>query len=323
MTLVGSSPTATIPSLDVLVAEDDPDDLYLLRDMLKRDLHKRYRVVHCSTLKETVTELRNQSFDVVLLDLGLAESQGIDTLTAVLKVTTQVPVIVLTGANNEQLGEQAIKAGAEDYLPKSEANSSLLSRAVTYAIERHRLLLQLQQQATTDALTGLPNRSAIYDHLDTLVENNNRRAASLAVALLDLDGFKSVNDQLGHRAGDDLLRQVAARLRKQLRKSDFAGRLGGDEFVVILNHYRSTDELIGVLEKKRAELVRPLSLYSNQKVHKPDIGVSIGVVEWHRGMDVQKLLAMADRAMYQSKSEGKNRITLVSPGSAAIRSGQP
>jgi len=298
------------PTLHVLVVEDDPDDLYILKQMLQQDFRRKFRTVHCSTLKQALTELRCQSFDIVLLDLNLGESQGLDTLKSITEENFRTPVIVLTGASNDTLGEESIKNGAEDYLPKAEVTSSLLSRSICYSIERHALTLQLQEQATTDMLTGLPNRSALFDRLEASIESNSRKNDTLAVALLDLDGFKQVNDSLGHRAGDDILRLIAGRLRKQLRRSDFVARLGGDEFVLLLNHYHSTDELVTVLEKKRELLIEPMSLYASKKIHNFTLGVSIGAVEWVSGASAQKMMSIADAAMYQSKNTGQNHITL-------------
>lgn len=298
------------PTVHVLIVEDDPDDLYLLKQMLQQDFRRKFRTVHCSTLKQALTELRCQSFDIVLLDLNLGESQGLDTLKSITEVNFRTPVIVLTGSSKETLGEESIKHGAEDYLPKAEVNGSLLSRSICYSIERHALTLQLQEQATTDNLTGLPNRSALFDRLEMAIESNSRKHDTLAVALMDLDGFKQVNDSLGHRAGDDILRQMAGRLRKQLRRSDFTARLGGDEFVLLLNHYHSTDELVSVLEKKRDMLIEPMSLYANKKIHTFTLGVSIGAVEWVTGTSAQKMMSIADAAMYQSKNTGHNHITL-------------
>ncbi len=305
-------------ALNLLIVEDDPDDIYLVKQLLRQDDRKEYQIAHKEDLTSALLTVQNHEFDVVLLDLGLGEVQGLDTLNEMLDAAPCVPVIVLTGISDDSLGEEAIKRGAEDYLPKSEINSSLLSRTISYAIERHGLRLQLQLQAKTDILSGLPNRSAIFEKMEYAVDHSNRKALSFAVAMLDLDGFKQVNDKLGHRAGDELLRQITTRLRKELRRTDFAGRLGGDEFILLLHHYNSTDELLSVLEKKRRNLVKPMKIYSEKEIHLVEIGVSIGVVEWHPNCSVQQLLSEADRAMYRSKKKGKNQITLTRPGSASV-----
>ncbi|SMF20166.1 response regulator receiver modulated diguanylate cyclase [Alteromonadaceae bacterium Bs31] len=301
------------PCLRILIVEDDLDDIYLVKQLLLQDERREYEITHKENLSSALLCVNQQEFDIILLDLGLGEIQGLDTLNEMLAGAPAVPVIVLTGINNDAVGEDAIKLGAEDYLPKSEINPSLLSRTLSYAIERHSLRLQLQLQAQTDILTGLPNRSAIFEKLEHAVDHSNRKTSLFAVAMLDLDGFKQVNDNLGHRAGDELLRQVATRLRKELRRTDFAGRLGGDEFILLLHHYKSTDELLSVLEKKRAKLIQPMKIYSEKEIHVVEIGVSVGVVEWHAGGSAQQLMSEADRAMYRSKHEGKNRITLSKP----------
>jgi len=310
-------PKFDLKILNVLIAEDDEDDLYLVRQMLERGERKRYRSVHCSTLKQTLAELQCQAFDVLLLDLNLGECQGLKTLEQVVSANKAVPIIVLTGTDDESLGEAAIRGGAEDYLPKAEVTATLLARSITYAIERHALVSQLQRQATTDALTGLPNRNALYQRLETTVENNHRQTATLAVAMLDLDGFKQVNDTLGHRAGDDILRQLAARLRKHLRKTDFVARLGGDEFIVLISHYHSTEELISVIEKKRDELIKPLHIFVKGCVEEVLLGVSTGLAEWQHDISIEHLMSIADSAMYQSKAQGNNTITLATTGNGS------
>jgi len=296
--------------LRLLIIEDDPDDFYLVNLMLQSDQRKSYEITHRNDLDSGLHAVQHESYDVVLLDLGLGETQGLDTLASVLNFANSIPTIVLTGSNDAELGEQAIKQGAEDYIPKGEASTSLLSRSISYAIERHNLILQLQQQATTDMLTGLPNRAAIFEKLENSVDHSNRKTISLAVAMLDLDGFKEVNDTLGHHAGDDLLRQIADRLRNELRRTDFAGRLGGDEFILVLHHYNNQEELVSVLEKKRKMLSDPIKLYVGDEVHVMQVGVSIGTAEWFPGCTAQLLISEADRAMYRSKSKGKNQITL-------------
>lgn len=297
----------------VLGIEDDEDDRYLLARMLEQDTSKLYVLETASTLQEGLALLKQQHFDVVLLDLGLDHSDGLETLEHFQQEKQSVPVIVLTGTNQLSLGEQAIKAGAEDFIPKFEVSPSLLSRSISYAIERHRLIVQLQTQALTDPLTYLPNRTAVYERLESLVRDRERGDINFGVGLVDLDDFKEVNDTYGHRAGDDLLRQVAARLQKSLRKSDMVARLGGDEFVIVVTHFHNTDDFIKVLEKKRQYLKQPIAIYANKQVHQLQLSASFGASEWQAPLSAQQLISLADKAMYKSKN-GEGGIVLAQAG---------
>ncbi len=298
------------PAIRILAIENDPDDCYLLSRMLEQDPSKLYNLETTDILQAGVDILKHREFDIVLLDLGLSESNGLETLRLFLDQKFSLPVIVLTGAHQANLGEEAIKSGAEDFIPKFEASPSLLSRSIAYAIERHRLIVELQKQALTDPLTKLPNRAAIYERLDSLVTDSERSSINFGVGLVDLDHFKKINDTLGHRAGDDLLRQISARLQKNLRKSDMVARLGGDEFVVLVTHYRSSEDFLGVLTKKQHILHDPISLYAHNQIHQVSLMASFGACEWQPGLSSQQLISLADKAMYRSKEQGKGEIIL-------------
>ncbi|SDF21222.1 diguanylate cyclase (GGDEF) domain-containing protein [Blastococcus aurantiacus] len=162
-------------------------------------------------------------------------------------------------------------------------------------------------QARHDALTGLPNRAYLHELLDT---DLSAPGASPAVLFLDLDGFKEVNDSLGHDTGDDLLREVAARLTAAVREGDTVGRLGGDEFVV-LSRTCSPDDAEALAERLRATVARPFEL-AGRAVR---VGASIGIAgtSGHRYLRSTDLVRDADLAMYAAKAAGRNRVRVFSP----------
>lgn len=301
----------------VLLIEDDPDDVYLLKQRLKAEKRKQYQIAHRTSLAESMEYLLHVTPDVILLDLGLNDSQGIETVQTLVKFSHEIPIIVLTTISDELLGEKAIQLGADDYIPKQELNTSILSRAIAYTIERSRLRSELTRKANEDGLTGLPNRSAFFDRLDVLIHQGARNNNSIAVALLDLDGFKAVNDTLGHKAGDDLLVQFSSRLRNELRKSDLAARYGGDEFVLILTNYSDHSELMSVLESKLERLTEPFEIRCDGVLYTESVGASIGVAEWEPSLSANKLVSRADSAMYQCKNNGKGGVVRYIDNSAA------
>jgi diguanylate cyclase (GGDEF)-like protein len=165
---------------------------------------------------------------------------------------------------------------------------------------------RIRHMAHHDELTGLPNRSLIRDRLDQAVRNARRNGGTLALAFVDLDGFKLVNDGLGHNAGDELLKVVAGRMQSCLRRNDTLGRLGGDEFVILLNDISDSPlALAPVLEKIR-EAVGETVLIDGQAVQ---VGCSMGVVMYPRdGEDPKTLMMNADAAMYRAKELGKHNF---------------
>src|SRR5205085_4254465 len=143
---------------------------------------------------------------LVLLDLSLPDSHGLETFAKVYAHSPKVPIIVLSGNDDQQLALYAVKSGAQDYLVKGKIDRELLLRAMQYAIERKRYQEELERQANYDGLTGLPNRHLLHDRLrQTVAEQRHLRPVT--VVFIDLDHFKFINDSLGHNAGDQLLRE--------------------------------------------------------------------------------------------------------------------
>ena len=153
------------------------------------------------------------------------------------------------GRGDEELGLAAVKAGAQDFLIRSELNPALLVRAVRFAIERKRSEVELAHQALHDPLTGLPNRALFLDRLGVALDRSRRTGAPVAVLFLDVDDFKEVNDSLGHAAGDRLLRILADRFREMLRPMDTVARFGGDEFTFLFEELESEREAVLIAER--------------------------------------------------------------------------
>jgi len=185
-----------------------------------------------------------------------------------------------------------------------------LQRSQTHAAELQRANAQLQHLATHDALTGLPNRVLLADRIEQAIAQADRCNRSFALLMVDLDRFKSINDSLGHEAGDALLRQVAERLRNTLRKVDTLARIGGDEFVMVLNGITSPHDVEVVITNVLETVGCPLELDSIEVQTSPSIGVSVYP---HDGNDAQTLLKHADAAMYHAKKMGRNTFQFFAP----------
>lgn len=179
---------------------------------------------------------------------------------------------------------------------------------------------RIQHMAHYDTLTGLPNRALFYDRLGQSVMKARRSQGGLALLFMDLDGFKKVNDTLGHHIGDLLLMSVAERLRQCVRESDTVARLGGDEFAVILSEAHELDQVARIAEKIIEMMAHPFDLEGQEA----RIGISVGIARYSEGVSSEDdLVIHADRAMYAAKSAGKNtyRFSDAAQGTSAGRVG--
>ncbi len=180
---------------------------------------------------------------------------------------------------------------------------ALLAAIVDVTAQKHERD-DLVQQATHDALTGLFNRRHVEDLLRAEVERAQRHARPLAVAMLDADHFKNINDTYGHPTGDDVLREISARCRKTLRANDILGRYGGEEFVIVFPE-TNVEEAGAVAERMRAAVAaNPIQVGG----HALDVTVSIGVSAYAPGHNVERLVERADAALYTAKQDGRNRV---------------
>lgn len=180
--------------------------------------------------------------------------------------------------------------------------------------ERRELSEQLSHQALHDTLTGLPNRALFMDRLAHTLTGSERGGESLAVLLLDLDNFKMVNDSLGHREGDELLVEVARRLKRCLRPGDTAARIGGDEFCILLEDAAGEGEALRVVGRLREALATPIFV-DGQELH---VSTSVGIATssgaaYRQGKGADALLRDADLAMYEAKSRGKDKHVVYDP----------
>jgi PleD family two-component response regulator len=226
-------------SLDVLLIEDNPGDVVLLRAMLAETTSPYLNLAHADTLSAALEMLDAFRFAAVITDLNLPDSTGIDTLNRLLAVGIDGPVIVLTHCDDDPVAIEMVKSGAQDYLVKGHSDGALIQKTVRYAIERKIADQHLTFLSHYDRLTGLANRELFQDRLEQSIYRADRNGNLVALLFLDVDRFKSINDTLGHKVGDELLCVIADRLKTCVRKVDTIARLGGDEFTIVLEDITS------------------------------------------------------------------------------------
>jgi diguanylate cyclase (GGDEF)-like protein len=288
----------------VLLIEDNPGDARLIREMIAEDPDVPFDLHFSQRLAQGLDFLANEKPDLVLLDLSLPDSLGLETFGKVFDHSPDIPIIVLTGTDDRNIALSAVKNGAQDYLVKGKLDRELLVRAMQYSIERKRYQVQIEHQANYDALTGLPNRTLLHDRLRQAVFAQ-REIRAIAVVCIDLDHFKFVNDSLGHKAGDVLLRNVSERLRSVLRPGDTVARLGGDEFVLILNDQNNEEVIYRAMQRIAARVGAPMTIDGKELTVTCSAGISLHPQD---GPDVDTLLKNADVAMYRAKEAGRNNF---------------
>jgi len=299
----------------VLLIEDNPVDAQLTQDILAEWAADRFDLTCVGTLGEGLARLARDRFDAVLLDLSLPDAQGLNTVTQVLATSPGIPIVVLTGYDDQELALQAVQQGAQDYLVKGQAQADLLSRAIRYAIERKRTEERLTYLAQYDHLTGLVNRTLFRDRLLLALARSKRKQQPLALMLLDLDRFKAVNDTCGHDAGDQLLKTVADRFRSCVREVDTVARMGGDEFAMILEGVSGQQDIVIVAQRIIQAMSEPFFI-GGQPL---SVGVSIGITVYPQNdRTVDELLKQADAAMYRAKQQGGNTFQFHPPGESRL-----
>ncbi|MGZ8786522.1 MAG: putative bifunctional diguanylate cyclase/phosphodiesterase, partial [Acidimicrobiia bacterium] len=424
----------------LLLVEDNLGDARLLREMLREPGSLSTDVTHAQSMSEAEACLSNRATDIILLDLGLPDAQGLVAVRRTHAAAPRIPLVVLTGIDDETLADQALQEGAEDYLIKGEIEPRGLVRALRYAIERKimqealfvekeraevtlnsigdavissdlagtitflnsmaesmtgwtrdeavgrrmaavfRSVDGMSREATRypmtaarehnrtihlppnciligldgeipiegsispihdrearptgavivfrdvslaramaeemthsvehDFLTGLPNRMLLNDRISQAIATAPRHQKQVAVLFLDLDGFKHINDSLGHGIGDKLLQSVAARLVECVRDSDTVSRQGADEFVVLLSEAEQWQDA-AIVARRMLEAVAEAHLIDRHDLH---VTTSIGVSVFpDDGGDAETLIKNADTAMYQAKANGRQSFQFFKP----------
>ncbi len=291
--------------MKLLLVEDNPDDAAFLGASLRRQQAADVALVHVSSLAEAATRLAAESFDVVLLDLNLPDANGLACVDAIQAVNERLPIVVLSGQDNEEFAVSILNRGVQDYLVKWEGQGRTILRSIRYAIERKRSEIRLNHLAQFDPLTEIGNRQYFHDQLQRATSRARREGGRVALFFLDVDQFKVVNDTLGHHAGDQLLQEVAQRLSSQVRSGDIMARLGGDEFAILMEGVGNVVDAAAVAQQLLEVVGAPFAIDG----HQINVTTSIGITFYPTdNSDPARLIKNADIAMYQAKDSGRNNF---------------
>jgi len=292
------------------------DDSATIRATLSRAVGDEFDSLEATNGEEALQLLTDDlEIDLVVTDLAMPRMDGYDLIKQMRAHESSrlinMPVIVVTGANDTAAREKAFIAGANDFIAKTSDHVEFLARVRAHVklaqtiqeLEQSRRYLK--EQADTDPLTQLANRRSFFASASTNLAQMQRQNEHFSIIILDIDHFKRINDTYGHQAGDVVLQQLATVLSTAIREGDSLARIGGEEFVVA-SPYTNRLAAIVLSERLRKAVEDADFVYESNRI---PVTISLGVASMNKGGDdVDKLLAVADSRLYLAKQKGRNRI---------------
>lgn len=286
----------------ILVVEDDPVHFLLVQHLLESIFKDRLFLHWNKTVDTAIDSLRTGHYDVCLLDYLIQDGNAKMILDSVNVGLLNTAIIVVSAFEERSFILDALRAGADDYVLKGRFTAPELEKAIQFATYRKHKESVLRRRALYDPLTGLANRDLIYDRLDEARKYARRQNSRFAIAVLDIDRLKEINDNFGHAAGDTLIQATSQSIVASLRESDIVGRIGGDEFVAVLKDINAP----GDLEKICSSICRSVSrepLIFSEGTVTPSCSIGVAVFP-DKSQDIPLLFDLADKAMYQVKRQG-------------------
>ncbi len=297
----------------VFIVDDDSMTRKLLEVRLKR---LNVEIQSASNGPDGIAHIREHQPDLVLLDVSMPGMDGFEVCRSLRNdpLTRDIPVIFLTGSDESSEKERGFELGAVDYVTKPYDSAELCAR-VRAALRTQSLVLALETQAETDALTGLPNRKGFYKAIGRALDRmKHEEAAPFAVIYLDLDGFKIINDSLGHHIGDELLVHVSQTLQEILDNNppEFSSRgtvarLGGDEFTILVESIASQESVTEMSERILQQINQTVVIQGYHLTVQASIGIKVCK---NQSQGAEEVLRDGDTAMYKAKIAGKNRFVV-------------
>lgn len=294
--------------MNILVVDDNLELIELMANILQTTPHR----VHTATNgKQALDILDENSVDIMIVDWMMPEMSGIELVKTIREQfkETFIYIIMLTARSTPDDKYKGLESGVDEYLAKPVYPREILARlAIAERIVQHertlkRNLEHMEGLATHDQLTGIYNRSHFLAQVQPLYARMQQNPQPMTILMIDLDGFKQVNDLYGHLVGDEVLRTIAGRLKDNLRQTDYLGRYGGEEFIAALPQCE-LQQAIGIAERVREAIQQDWIVVDEHEVR---VTASIGVAVSNGEIDLMKLIERADKALYEAKHAGRNR----------------
>ncbi len=312
-----------VESVEVLTSEASERGRILLVDSqrssferLVKALTPHHDVFHADDPSEAIAKASSENVDLMIVSLDLEEFDGlrICSQARLQESTRNLPVLLIADREDRQKVLRGLELGVNDYLSRPVDRNELLARARTNVRQKHYMdrlrqtVRRSVEMALYDPLTGLNNRRFLERRLPAMIDAARQRGAPLTMMILDIDHFKRINDTFGHDAGDMVLKGFSTELRQTVRGGDLVCRLGGEEFIVAMPGLDATHAAQMAERARRA--IENKEFPIGDAAGSVSITVSIGLADFRGEQDSTELYRRADRALYLSKSAGRNRVTL-------------
>ena len=307
-----------LENFTLLYAEDNPETQESMGEILESETKELYQAY---SGREGLALYKEKKPDIVLSDINMPEMDGLEMAAAIREIDHLQPIVITSAFNDRETLLKAINLGVDGFvtkpvdlnllLEKLELTAQNLQNRIDAERAREKEFAEkekkLYEQAHYDTLTGIPNRSLFSSKLKEALRRSTDEDSKMAILFIDLDDFKPVNDNYGHKAGDFVLRKVAKNIKNTIRKNDFIARIGGDEFAMIIENIMGR-ECLNILAKKIIKAVQKPVYYHKKELR---VSCSIGIAEYapcDTSGDKDELIHNADIAMYEAKKRGKAKF---------------
>jgi two-component system, cell cycle response regulator len=297
----------------ILIVEDDTSIIEILSESLNNEGYQIQKVLSANEALEAAKSFQPH---LVLTDNDMPEMSGLDMLRELRRLRNYVTVIFVSGRTDTNFVVEALRAGADDYIRKPFRLNELLARveAALRTNEVHRELLEanlkLQDMVDHDHLTGLFNMRSMYEKIEVEIKRAKRFKRQMACVMMDMDHFKSVNDNHDHLFGSFVLKTVGQIIKRTMREEDFAARYGGDEFLVVLTETSAAGAGIFCERVRKAIGGQAITDGKDSITLTVSMGYAIGGED--HDLDARTLVRHADQALYKAKEAGRNRAVAYS-----------
>ena len=314
----------------ILIVDDNPANIVVLGKLLE----KNYTIVVANNGKKAIEIARQKPPDMILLDIMMPEMDGFE-VCSILKShpkTAAIPVIFITALSEKEDIIKGFEVGGQDYITKPFNAQELYLRIETHLeiinshkrlqeyseelkeknVELSDMMKKLDKLVRLDTLTELANRRCMMERLNEEAARSSRTGKPFAIAIVDIDDFKSVNDNYGHDCGDKVLISFASILKDNVRRADTASRWGGEEFLILFPE-TNINAAEMACEKIRKKIADTVIDYPEEQI-KLKVTATFGVSDYRNSSSINEMLIAADKALYQGKTSSKNCVTLAGRG---------
>lgn len=286
------------PETRLLLVGSELTEYRRIEALLASAHHAAYRLMWCERFEAAEQEILRGHYDAVLLDCQHQPDDALALLQHCINPDRLLPIIALTRTADCDAVQVALHTGATDFLALNNLDTYVLQRCVNYAVEKYQVDKKLAELNLYDPLTGVPNRQLFLQNLQRAVDNAAQQQTSVALLLINLDGFKRINDSFGTDAGDQTVAMMAQRLSRCVRKTDCLARVGADEFTLVLDDCNNADDISLVANKVIDVLSSPYTLAGQPVMASSSIGIAVFP---EAGDSVEQLLQSANMAMKEAK----------------------